>query len=137
MASLVRPGQRGMLPELFDWLESPFATFRPQQMIRLEEFTEDDRYVLRAELPGIDPEKDVEVSVSDGMLTIFGERKEEEKEGRRTEFRYGSFTRSIALPAGADEHDITAVYHKGVLQITVGLKEPTEMKHKIKIMTKE
>lgn len=126
-----------MLPELFDLLESPFATFRPQQMIRLEEFTEGDRYVLRAELPGIDPEKDVEVSVSDGMLTIYGERKEEEREGRRTEFRYGSFTRSIALPAGADEHDIAAVYDKGVLQITVGLKEPADIKHKIKIETKE
>ena len=37
MATLVRPGQRGMLPELFDWLESPPATLRPQQMIRFEE----------------------------------------------------------------------------------------------------
>jgi HSP20 family molecular chaperone IbpA len=126
-----------MLPELFDWLESPFATFRPQQMIRLEEFTEEGRYILRAELPGIDPEKDVDVSVSDGILTIHGERKEEEKEGRRTEFRYGSFTRSIALPTGADEYDITAVYDKGVLEITVGLKEPTEIKHKIKVETTE
>lgn len=136
MATLVRPGQRGMLPELFDWLESPFATLRPQ-MIRLEEFTEEGRYVLRAELPGIDPEKDVEVSVSDGVLIIHGERKEEEKEGRRTEFRYGSFTRSVTLPAGADEYDITAVYDKGVLEITVGLKEPTEIDHKIKIETKD
>jgi HSP20 family molecular chaperone IbpA len=126
-----------MLPELFDWLESPFATFRPQQMIRLEEFTEEGRYVLRAELPGIDPEKDVDVSVSDGILTIHGERKEVEKEGRRTEFRYGSFTRAIALPTGADEHDITAVYDKGVLEITVGLKEPMDIKHKIKVETKE
>jgi HSP20 family molecular chaperone IbpA len=106
-------------------------------MIRLEEFTEEGRYVLRAELPGIDPEKDVEVTVSDGMLTIHGERKEEEKEGRRTEFRYGSFTRSIALPAGADEYNVTAVYDKGVLEITVGLKEPAETKHTIKVETKE
>jgi HSP20 family molecular chaperone IbpA len=127
-----------MFPEqLLDWLETPFATLRPQQMIRLEEFTEEGRYVLRAELPGIDPEKDVEVSVADGMLTIHGERKEQEKEGRRTEFRYGSFTRSIALPTGADEYDITAVYDKGVLEIAVGLKEPAETTHKIKVETKE
>jgi HSP20 family molecular chaperone IbpA len=127
-----------MFPEqLLDWLESPFATFRPQQMIRLEEFNEEGRYVLRAELPGIDPEKDVEVSVADGVLTIHAERKEQEKEGRRTEFRYGSFTRSITLPAGADEYDITAVYDKGVLEIAVGLKEPAETRHKIKIETKE
>jgi HSP20 family molecular chaperone IbpA len=127
-----------MFPEqLLDWLESPFATFRPQQMIRLEEFNEEGRYVLRAELPGIDPEKDVEVSVADGVLTIHAERKEQEKEGRRTEFRYGSFTRSITLPAGADEYDITAVYDKGVLEIAVGLKEPAETRHKIKVETKE
>jgi HSP20 family molecular chaperone IbpA len=106
-------------------------------MIRLEEFTEEGRYVLRAELPGIDPEKDVEVSVADGVLTIHAERKEQEKQGRRTEFRYGSFTRSITLPAGADEYDITAVYDKGVLEIAVGLKEPAETTHKIKVETKE
>jgi HSP20 family molecular chaperone IbpA len=127
-----------MFPEqLLDWLESPFATMRAQQMIRLEEFTEEGRYVLRAELPGIDPDKDVEVSVADGVLTIHAERKEQQKEGRRTEFRYGSFTRSIALPAGADDYDITAVYDKGVLEIAVGLKEPTETTHKIKVETKE
>ena len=77
------------------------------------------------------------MSISDGVLTIHGERKEEEREGRRTEFRYGSFTRSITLPAGADEYDIAAVYDKGVLEITVGLKEPTEIKHKIKVETKD
>ena len=138
MTTLTRPGQRGMFPEqLLDWLETPFATLRPQQMIRLEEFTEEGRYVLRAELPGIDPEKDVEVSVADGVLTIHAERKEQQKEGRRTEFRYGSFTRSIALPAGADDYDITAVYDKGVLEIAVGLKEPAETTHKIKVETKE
>jgi HSP20 family molecular chaperone IbpA len=127
-----------MFPEqLLDWLESPFATMRAQQMIRLEEFAEEGRYVLRAELPGIDPDKDVEVSVADGVLTIHAERKEQQKEGRRTEFRYGSFTRSIALPAGADEYDITAVYDKGVLEIAVGLKEPAETTHKIKVETKE
>ncbi len=132
MATLVRPGPRSLLPELFDWLESPFATLRPQ-MIRLEEYTEDGRYVLRAELPGIDPDKDVEITVSDGVLTIHGERKEEEKEGRRTEFRYGSFTRSVTLPAGADENDINAVYEKGILTVTVGLKEAATEKHKIKV----
>jgi HSP20 family molecular chaperone IbpA len=127
-----------MFPEqLLDWLESPFATMRAQQMIRLEEFAEEGRYVLRAELPGIDPDKDVEVSVADGVLTIHAERKEQQKEGRRTEFRYGSFTRSIALPASADEYDITAVYDKGVLEIAVGLKEPAETTHKIKVETKE
>lgn len=126
MTTLARPGQRGLLPELVDLLETPFAPFRQAQMIRCEEFTRSGNYVLRAELPGIDPESDVEVSVKNGVLTIHGERKEEEHEGSRTEFRYGAFTRSLTLPAGSDDNDVTAVYDKGILEVSVGLKEPAE-----------
>ncbi|HEX6197116.1 MAG TPA: Hsp20/alpha crystallin family protein [Jiangellaceae bacterium] len=133
MTTLVRSGQRGLLPELVDLLEAPFAPFRTAQMIRCEEFTRDGQYVLRAELPGIDPESDVEISVKNGVLTIHGERKEEEHEGSRTEFRYGAFTRSLTLPAGADEDDVTAVYEKGILEVSVGLKEPAESAKRIPV----
>ena len=61
--------------------------------------------VVRAEVPGIDPDQDVDVSVSEGMLHIRVERLEKSehksKDGYRSEFRYGSFARSVALPAGA------------------------------------
>ena len=133
MTTLVHHRQRGLLPELVDLLEAPFAPFRPAQMVRCEECTSDDKYVLRAELPGIDPESDVEVTITNGVLTMHGERKEEEREGSRTEFRYGSFTRSLTLPAGADEDDVTAVYDKGILEVTVGLKEPAETAKRIAV----
>lgn len=133
MTTLVHPGSRGLLPELIDLLEAPFAPIRQAPMIRCEEFTRDGNYVLRAELPGIDPESDVEVSVNNGVLTIHGERKEEEHDRGRTEFRYGAFTRSLTLPAGANEDDVTAVYDKGILEVSVGIKEPEEAAKRIAV----
>jgi hypothetical protein len=60
MTTLVHPGQRGLLPDLFDWLESPMSALRPssQQNIRFEEYRRTSQYVLRAELPGIDPDSE-------------------------------------------------------------------------------
>jgi len=75
--------------------------------------------VLRAELPGIDPEQDVAVSVENDLLTIRGERREETKEKHRREFHYGSFRRTVSLPKGADPEKITASYNDGVLEVRV------------------
>ena len=57
------------------------------------------------------------------QLRIHAERREETKEGRHSEFRYGSFTRSISLPAGAYPDKITAKYDKGILEVTVPVSE--------------
>src|SRR5918992_238937 len=68
--------------------------------------------VIRAELPGIDPEKDVEITLRDGLLTIRGERRHEERTSEngisRFESASGSFERSVVLPQGVKEDDITA-----------------------------
>ena len=128
MNSLVKR-ERGTFADLLDWLESEFPAipaFRPfagLQMMRVEDFQDGDQYVMRAELPGIDPDKDVELEVQDGVLTIKAERREERKEPHRSEFRYGSLSRSVTLPAGADENNITANYRDGILEIRVPLKE--------------
>src|SRR4051794_36902369 len=114
MATPARRQPRSLLPELTDWFESafPFGLRGPfeQQRIRIEEYTEDGHFVVRAELPGVDPEKDVELTVESGMLTIQAKRSEQKADKERSEFRYGSFVRSIPLPAGANEDDITATY---------------------------
>ncbi|MGE5288621.1 MAG: Hsp20/alpha crystallin family protein [Micromonosporaceae bacterium] len=125
MSALTRREPRGLFPDLFDWIESPFSMLRPfmTQPMRLEDYVEDGHYVVRAELPGLDPEKQVEVTVSNGVLTIHAERHEETETKHRSEFYYGVFSRHVPLPEGADENDITATYDKGVLEITVGLKE--------------
>jgi HSP20 family protein len=98
------------------------------EMIRVDEFHEDGTLVVRAELPGIDPEKDVEVTVLNGMLHIEAERREEEKteaEGYlRHELRCGSFTRTLPLPDGVAETDIKADYKNGILEIRVPAPEP-------------
>ncbi|WP_405148271.1 Hsp20/alpha crystallin family protein [Sphaerisporangium sp. NBC_01403] len=125
MSTPVRREPRGFLPDLIDWLEAPLAGLRPAmgQSIRFEDYVMDGRYVVRAELPGVDPDKDLEITLTDGILAIHAERHHEEKDGHRTEFRYGSFTRSIALPPGTDDKDVKAVYDQGILEVSVKLAE--------------
>ena len=105
--------------------------------IKVEEFTRDGRFVVRAELPGIDPEKDVDVSVTDGMLTIRAERKEEHTEERRSEFVYGRFVRTLTLPSGVDESAITAEYKDGILEVSVPMPEPVTAPTRIAVTRAE
>ena len=128
MSTLLRRDPRTIFPDLVDWFEEPFLTLRPYlaQPIRVEEYVEDDHYMIRAELAGIDPEKDVEVTVGSGYLTIRAERSDKTEGKHRSEFRYGSFSRTMGLPANADEDAVTASYRDGILTISVGLK--TEQK---------
>ncbi|HET7138888.1 MAG TPA: Hsp20/alpha crystallin family protein, partial [Arthrobacter sp.] len=98
--------------------------------IRVEEFLDDKNLVVRAEMPGVDPDKDIEVTIDDGYLRIRAERQEKEEhkdKGRfRTEFRYGSFSRNIPLPDGAKEEDIRATYTNGVLEVRTPLPDEAE-----------
>ena len=91
--------------------------------MKVEEFRDGDTLVVRAEMPGIDPDKDVEVTVSDNMLHLRAERHSEtateNKKGYRSEFRYGSFSRTLPLPAGCRDEDISASYRDGVLEVRV------------------
>ena len=109
-----------LVPFRRPWL---FGREFPEEMIRVDEFREGDDVVIRAELPGIEPEKDVELTVAEGALHIHAERREEahrdEKGYRRRELHYGSFSRSIPLPLGTKESDIKATYKNGILEIRV------------------
>lgn len=82
----------------------------------------DNEYELTAELPGLS-DKDIEVKLSNGSLTIKGEKKEEKEEHEKdyhlSERRYGSFTRSFRLPEGADADKIDASFVNGVLKVKV------------------
>jgi HSP20 family protein len=84
-------------------------------------------------VPGME-KKDFSVDVENGVLTIKGERKEENVEENekitRREFHYGSFQRSFNLPESADVNKITAAYKDGVLSLTIAKLE--EMKSKAK-----
>ncbi|MGV9611703.1 Hsp20/alpha crystallin family protein [Nocardia xishanensis] len=106
-------------------------------MIRVEEHLEKDRYTLRAELPGVDPAKDVDISVREGQLTIKAERTERKQEGTRSEFHYGSLYRSLPLPVGAKEDDIDATYTDGILTVTVPMSESEKPEKHIAIKKTE
>ena len=126
MARLPRPQAparfRAVFPDLADWLESPWTgppPFLTGHVFRLEETVQDNRYVIRAELPGLDPENDIEVTVDGRILTIRAERRQQDKGPYRSEFRYGSLARAVRLPATVDPADVTARYDKGVLEVSV------------------
>ena len=96
----------------------PAATLAPHVDIR----ENDKEIIVEAELPGIE-EKDIQVTVRDGVLSLKGEKKSERDEKRDTyhviERSYGSFERSFALPDSADQDQIKADFNKGVLRVVV------------------
>ncbi len=91
-------------------------------MPKIDVKTKGDDIVVRAELPGIDPDG-VDIEVTDGVLTIKGERKaEEEREDEGwliRESSYGVFERSMVLPEGVNAEDIKADYNDGILEVQV------------------
>ncbi len=135
MAKLTRRPTPARFPEFFDWLESPWATLLPfvsGQTFRVEDYVQDNTYIVRAELPGMDLE-DIEVTVDAGTLTIHAERHEEHEQPHRSEFRYGTVTRSVTLPAHADADKVTASYDKGVLRVSVPITDTKAESHRITI----
>ena len=110
----------------FSWTDTPFPMLKEgDRMLRVEELTEGDELVVRAEMPGLDPDKDVQVHVRNHVLEIRAERKETtEQKGKdttRSEFRYGSFFRAIALPPDARDSDVHATYKDGILEVRMPL----------------
>jgi HSP20 family protein len=113
-----------------DLIERLFEGDAGSSAIRVEELVDGNTLVVRAELPGIDPDKDVDVSVADGVLTIKAERQEKsehkDKDGYRSEFRYGSFVRRLPLPGGVPQNDVTASYKDGLLEVRAPLPAQTQ-----------
>lgn len=114
-------------PRLADWfdtlLPADFGWRSELHTMRIEESLKDDVLTIRAELPGMDPDKDIEIRLGDGVLTIEAEREEHKEVEQRSEFFYGKFVRTLSLPPNADESTIRAEYRDGILQITVRMAE--------------
>ena len=91
----------------------------------------DNAYIVTAELPGIDP-KDIDISLEGNVLTLRGEKKEEsekkDKNYHRVERRYGSFVRSLTLPAEVNADKIEADYRNGLLEVTLPKSETVKPK---------
>ena len=114
-------------PAFFD--REPFR-FRGDFLPSLDVTSDDKAYAMKVELPGVAPEA-VKLEVSDGVLTISGEKKEETKDEQTKEVRecsYGSFTRSMTLPEDADAEHITATSKNGILTVSIPRKAPDQSK---------
>ena len=137
----VQRQSRPLLPELSELSQlftglPAFAGLRPffeNHVMRLEDETKEGLYEVRAELPGVDPIEDIEVTVRDGRLTIKALRTRTTESNGLSEFSYGSFTRTVSLPAGADEDDISATYDRGILTVLVPLSDTTPSEKHVEV----
>lgn len=119
-----------------DWPER-WSDLMSESRMKAEEYQEGDELVIRVELPGIDPEKDIELTVSDGMLRLKAERRQEteveDKAGYRSEFSYGSFSRTVPLAPGVGEEDVKASYRDGILEVRLPIDQEEAAVRKIPI----
>lgn len=114
--------------------DEPWDAFSP----RVDVVESDKQVAVSAELPGMD-EKEIDVSLSHGVLTISGEKREEKEDKGRNYYRmersYGSFQRSIPLPSEVDESRAEATFKKGVLTITLPKTAEVHARKRIPIRT--
>ena len=124
---------------LMDWPDL-WGELTSELDMKVEEYTDDGQLVVRAEMPGIDPDEDVEITVTDHTLHLRAERRSEteteNKQGYRSEFRYGSFARSVRLPVGATEDDVQATYTDGILEVRIPIDSEEAAAKKIPIARK-
>lgn len=116
-----------------------WSDFDTEFVPRLDVAETDKEITVTAELPGME-QKDIEVSMADGLLTLKGEKKhnaEEKKDGfYHAECSYGSFCRTVALPAEVDADKVDASYKNGVLKIHLPKTEPEQAEtRKIQVKT--
>ena len=130
---------RPLLSDLAELIETvpALAALRPffdNRTMRIEEELYDDLYEVRAELPGVDPDDDIDVTVRDGKLTISAQRSGPDENCGRSEFAYGSFTRTVTLPDGADADEINATYDRGILTVSVPLSDEHRIERHIEVV---
>jgi HSP20 family protein len=115
----------GFWPTLYEPFRSFGTRFADWLAPASEASANGDVYTIAMELPGVE-EKEVEVTVKDGVVTVKGEKKTSREEKGETwyfsERQYGSFSRSFRLPSDADEAGVKAAMKDGVLTVTVRKK---------------
>lgn len=123
---------RNEIDRLFEeTMEWPTLERRTFGDLALDLSEQDDAYIVEAAVPGINPD-DLDIHITDNVLTIQGEFKQERDEEKKTwhlrERRYGSFTRSVRLPMRVNADEVTADYKDGVLILTVPKAEEAKPK---------
>lgn len=125
MSLIPRTGSLQSARDFFDrFFEDEFLPLRGEKSwAPAFDISENEKgYTVRAELPGID-EKDLEVTISDGMLSVKGEKKQETEEKGETYHRiersYGSFHRSFRIPDAVETDKVDATYKDGILKLNI------------------
>jgi HSP20 family protein len=121
-------------------LESGVSTAAPwptrKSYPAVESFRRGENYVLRVELPGVNPEE-IETSVEDGHLILKGEKKQERSEEDKNhylcEVAYGRFQRSFRLPRGVKAEQLKARHENGVLTVTIPARSPEDVSRRVPI----
>ena len=125
------PG-RDLFDHFFDDWNVPALFNEGREWVPAFDITENEKeYVVNAELSGIDM-KDLEVTLTDGILTVKGEKKQETEENgedyHRIERRYGSFHRSFRIPKKVQTDKVDASYKDGILELTLPKSEESQVK---------
>jgi HSP20 family protein len=120
------------IDRIFEGFSRNFPQFPTRDVMPRMDVSETDKEIeITAELPGLE-EKDIQLNLSDNVLTIRGEKKDEREETKKdyhlVERSYGSFTRAVQLPDGVNADGVKAVMTKGVLKVTVPKPTPAQSK---------
>jgi HSP20 family protein len=106
------------------------------EQIRLEEFADNGSYVVRAELPGVDPKRDISVMVADGELTIGVNRTQRFPGTFDSEFHYGPARRTVLLPRQARDETAAASYDDGILEVRIELTRPVPIGRRVSVRSR-
>ncbi|GAA4831856.1 Hsp20/alpha crystallin family protein [Saccharopolyspora rosea] len=112
----IRPRPGSTLPDLLQWLESPFGE---RHAMRIESYVDQGQFVIRCELPGVDPDNDIHLDLQGNQLNITAERRYEERDDQHSEFHYGTLNRTLLLPANCNTDEIEAEYDAGILTVRI------------------
>ena len=126
-----------LFDRMWDDFGMPLSTKVERELPSIDLSETEDSLIIRAEVPGIDP-KDMEISLTDNILTIKGEMTQEDTEEKgdyhRMERQYGYFSRSLELPCKIVVEDVRATYKKGVLSIVMPkCEQPSTREIRIKV----
>ncbi|MGW2177556.1 Hsp20/alpha crystallin family protein [Streptomyces sp. NPDC001732] len=121
--------RHNFFPDFNDWFSREFPGlpgWRPAMAahsIPMEVTSGDGAYVLRAELPGMDPDEDITITVDGHLITVSAEHGESTEDKEHSEFRYGAFRRTVRLPDPVPAEGVEASYADGILTIRVPMPD--------------
>jgi HSP20 family molecular chaperone IbpA len=106
-------------------------------LMRVEQYMDGGELVLRAEVPGVDPDHGIDLSVRNDRLTISAHREQREEaktdQGFRSEFHYGAVRRVVSLPEGTTAEDVKANYDNGILEVRIPIGAAEQATTKVPI----